>query len=104
MIIRAIRERDEDSVAKVGVGLGIAGLGLLGLGLLQVVSHLSPLVPIYASLCGSAGPFTIAHAMLSEGGHCAGCPMALVGAALLVTSLALSTRSRDDRAGAPALA
>lgn len=103
MIIRAMREQDEDSMARVGAGLGLVGLGLTGLGLLQVVSHLSPLLPIYASLCGGTGPFAAAHAMLFEGGHCAGCPMALIGAALLVARLAIRARPKDE-AATPALA
>lgn len=104
MIIRAMCGRHEDSAAMAETSLGILGLGLTGFGILQVVGHLSPLLPIYASLCGGAGSFTAAHAMLSEGGHCAGCPMALVGIALLGASLAVSARSADDRAGAPAFA
>ena len=64
--------------------LAVMGGVLLVAGMIQAAPHLLMSYQVGLSLCGAgAGGGQIAAMMLQTGGHCSGCWVALLGAALL---------------------
>jgi Fe-S cluster biogenesis protein NfuA len=75
-----------------------AGTGLLGVGLLKIWQHTNTPMTLQDYLAFRCGSATEVHgdSFLTFAGHCWGCPVAIVGAAMIVMSgVAAVTSSRE---------
>ncbi len=75
-----------------------AGTGLLGIGLLKIWQHTNTPMTLQDYLAFRCGSATEAHgdSLLTFAGHCWGCPVAVIGAAMIVASGMMAlTASRE---------
>lgn len=72
------------------------GALLLSLGAAEIFLHAGSSLPILGALCGSGASLETVLAVFHQS-HCWGCPVALIGATLLVAAAQLALRSHGDR-------
>lgn len=63
---------------------GALGVGMVAVGVMQILRHNPLSSSLFNSLCGAQPIDGLNSFALLESGHCIGCPIALVGAALMV--------------------
>lgn len=80
-------------------GLSALGSALIGLGALPIVAGVRSAAMIGGSICRGAGEGSSASMMFTDTVHCWGCPVALVGAALVAAALVLASARRSGLPG-----